>query len=660
MPKRIAIPLLIAGFAVLFANCNDDSKSAPDGGTDGGLPAGQFVDPQLEACVRTALNIPDTDLTADHLALIIDLECQDMGIANIAGIEHCTSLVSLSLWENEIVDISSLAGLTTLTSLQLGNNLIADLSPLSTLTGLTSLGLSVNGITDLAPLAPLTSLLWLNMDANLIVDASPLSGLTGLTWLTVERNKISDLSTLDGLAAGGCDVYMEYQNYTSGDYWKSPASQIVHTDTLSNVKQFTILDRKEGRLNLVKTNENEINMEYEIGGATYRIHPEFSGKLVSRDNLIVLEGRSAGPVTVGAMTSDGWSLCSGVHTNTCSLHVGMKTGTLAPGFSVSGVPDLPVFSAALTIKRTASTDPTSITPHAFDTAFDTAFGAVNTEMIPFVLASPNQFDAGSCLFMATTGVAEILMNQHTPLDDIQYLGDTDLSERFLMNANNFVPAFETLWVLSDLIYTYNYLGGSMLDRDYPMATDLNGGYIEVYYSWTNDLPDDWEDQLVETPEFERTTIFIDPLKNDSSQWNVALMDETTVEQIKYELRTKNAPVMIVYNHYLYWHADIIVGYDDTVETDGCPMVNSMLSHFTSEGADGYVTKIENHMEEIGGCTDMGIFYVRDSIDEGGAEELTYNYGGPYPYSDKYSKRIIERTYNWVKFLANHAYAIYRK
>ena len=138
------------------------------------------------------------------------------------------------------------------------------------------------------------------------------------------------------------------------------------------------------------------------------------------------------------------------------------------------------------------------------------------------------------------------------------------------------------------------------------------------------------------------------------------MDETTVEQIKYELRTKNAPVIIVYNHYLYWHADIIVGYDDTVETNGCPMVNDMLTVFAGEGAHSYVTKIEDHMDEIGGCTDMGIFYVRDSIYPGGGEELIYNYGGPYPYSKKYSKRIIERTYNWVKFLSNHAYAIYRK
>ncbi len=649
MPKRIVIPLLIAGFAVLFAGCNDDSGSGPDGGADGGM----FADPGLEECVRTALNIPDADLTAENLAGIINLECQDMGIVDIAGIEHCTGLASLSLWENEIVDISSLAGLTTLTSLQMGNNLIADLNPLSTLTDLTSLGLSVNEIADLTPLVPLASLLWLNLDANLIVDASPLAGLTGLEWLTVERNKISNLSPLEGLAAGGCDVYMEYQNYTSGDYWGGPISRIVHTDAHSNAKQVTIPGREDGRLNLVKTANNEIDMEYEIGGATYRIYPEFSGKLVSRDNLIVLEGRSAGPVTVGAMNSKGWSICSGAHADTCSLHIGMKTGTKAPGLGVPGVPDLPVFSAALTIKRTAATDPTSTSPHAFDTAF----GAVNTEMLPFVLASPYQDNAGSCLFMATTGVAEILMNQHTPLDDIQYLGDTDLSERFLMNAINFVPAFEMLWELSDLIYTYNYLGGSMLDRDYPMAVSASEG---VAYSWTNDLPGDWEDQLVETPGFERTTIFIDPAKDEYSYWNVGLMDDTTVEQIKYELRTKNAPVIIVYNHYKWWHSDIIVGYDDTVETNGCPMVESMINYFNQNEAGGYATKIEDHMEEIGGCTDMGIFYVRDSIYDGEGEELIYNYGGPNPTSAKYSKRIIERTYNWVKFLSNHAYAIYRK
>jgi hypothetical protein len=337
------------------------------------------------------------------------------------------------------------------------------------------------------------------------------------------------------------------------------------------------------------------------------------------------------------------------------LNIGIKTGSRVPLKGEIPARSDPVFTATLTLRSPSISTLSSASPQDFDTAFGTA----NEEMLPFVLASPNQYDAGSCLFMATTGAAEILMNQRTSLDDIQYLGDTDLSERYLINANDYVPSFAIHWFLTDLIYVYNYLGGSMLDRTYPMAADTDGTYIRVAYSWTNDLPEDWEAQLVETPGFERTTIFIDPVKDANSKWNVALMDDTTVEKIKYELRTKNAPVIIVYNHYLYWHSDIIVGYDDSVETDGCPMVTSSMSHFAQEGFDEYVTKIEDHMEQLGGCTDMGVFYVRDSIYEGEDEESMYNYGGPYPFTAKYSKRIIERSYNWVKFLSNHAYTIHR-
>jgi hypothetical protein len=242
---------------------------------------------------------------------------------------------------------------------------------------------------------------------------------------------------------------------------------------------------------------------------------------------------------------------------------------------------------------------------------------------------------------------------------VLYLGDTDLSERFLMNASEYVPTVQTAWFFTDLVYAYNVLGGSMLDRDYPMATAVDGAYLSVAYSWTNDLPDDWEELLVETPPFERTTIFADPLKDDDSQWNVALMDDRHVDRIKYELRMHEAPVIVVYNHYLYWHATMIVGYDDTVETDGCPMVESSVDYFLSEGADSYADKITAHMEELGGCTSQGVFYVRDSIYDGDAEGPIYHYGGPSPYDAPYSERIIELDYNWVKFLANHVYVVHR-
>ena len=63
------------------------------------------------------------------------------------------------------------------------------------------------------------------------------------------------------------------------------------------------------------------------------------------------------------------------------------------------------------------------------------------------------------------------------------------------------------------------------------------------------------------------------------------------------------------------------------------------------------------MTELGGCTDKGVFYVRDSIYDGTSQEPTYNYGNGY--SDRYSQRIRTRSYNWIKYLANHAYTVHR-
>ena len=190
----------------------------------------------------------------------------------------------------------------------------------------------------------------------------------------------------------------------------------------------------------------------------------------------------------------------------------------------------------------------------------------------------------------------------------------------------------------------------------PMDPDA---YFSAYYSWLDLRPEGWEEMMVETPRAARTVILVDPDRDQNSYWAVALGDDEVVEQIKYELRTKRAPVMVVYNHYLYWHADIIVGYDDTRETNGCPMVEASLDYFDQQGATSYVNQIESHIDELGGCTNQGIFYVRDSIYDGTDDEPMYEYSEEHGYMQPYSRRIIERSYNWVKFLGNHAYSIHR-
>jgi hypothetical protein len=407
-------------------------------------------------------------------------------------------------------------------------------------------------------------------------------------------------------------------------------------------------------LEAVGVGDDGFELRCDLDGEPQPVRWDSVGELRRSGDLLVYETPDR-QVVAGRLEGGAARLCQGPYAGRCEVSVGAKheAGGRA-GLAAGESPPL-VFTAAIAL------DP------APDDAFDVkvphdgaGYGAVDERLLPYVLASPNQFDAGSCLFMASSGAAEVMLNQHVPLGEIEYLGDTDLSERFLMNASVYVPASEMRWFLTDLIYSYNHLGGSMLDRDYPMATALDGSSVVVFYSWTNDLPSDWEDQLVPLPWLERTVVFADPLKNEDSQWNVALMDDTTVEQIKYVLRTKLAPVIVVYNHYLYWHSAMIVGYDDTVATNGCPLVDDMQDYFISQGAAYYANKIDAHKEEIGECTDAGIFYVRDSIYPGGDEEPVYYYGGPHPFAAKYSKRIIERTYNWVRFLANHAYTVHRQ
>ena len=275
--------------------------------------------------------------------------------------------------------------------------------------------------------------------------------------------------------------------------------------------------------------------------------------------------------------------------------------------------------------------------------------------------------------MTTTGAMELLIHQDTDMNSVTYDGDTDLSERFLMAAYQDVPSDRMRWWLTDTLYTYNYLGGSMLNRDYPFTAGYvretssgsvvpcdpgdNGAYYSCSYNWFDERPSNWEEMMADTPTVERTIAFADPVQNNSTQWNVGLMDDEDIEKIKYLLRTRRAPVVVIYNHYLYWHADLIVGYDDTVQTDGCPMVEDSMEYFDQQGSGAYTQRIEHHMDEIGDCTSQGIFYVRDSIYEGDADQESYDYGG---FSEKYSARIIERTYNWVKYLSNHAYAVHRR
>ena len=115
--KRLVIVVAAVGLIAGMISCGH-----PD------PPAVTFADPTLEAAVRRAIAIPEDPIYPSDLELLTYLSAED--IADLAGLEHCTSLTELVLYETQISDISPLAGLTSLTGLYLPSNEISDISPL--------------------------------------------------------------------------------------------------------------------------------------------------------------------------------------------------------------------------------------------------------------------------------------------------------------------------------------------------------------------------------------------------------------------------------------------------------------------------------------------------------------------------------------------------
>jgi len=163
-------------------------------------PAGQpvvtFPDPNLEAAMREALNIPFGPIHASDLAGLASLSASWRGIEDLSGLQYCTNLTGLNLWANQINDISPPANLTNLTYLYLGANQISDISPLTNLTNLTGLDLCANQMSDISSLANLANLTCLYLHDNQISDISSLASLTNLTNLNLCSNQINDISPL--------------------------------------------------------------------------------------------------------------------------------------------------------------------------------------------------------------------------------------------------------------------------------------------------------------------------------------------------------------------------------------------------------------------------------------------------------------------------------
>lgn len=89
-----------------------------------------FVDPDLEAAVRSAVNKPEGHLFPEDLTGLTLLSAPESDIDDLTGIRHLVDLTDLRLPGNQVSDLGPLANMAYLSDLDLSGNVVTDIQPL--------------------------------------------------------------------------------------------------------------------------------------------------------------------------------------------------------------------------------------------------------------------------------------------------------------------------------------------------------------------------------------------------------------------------------------------------------------------------------------------------------------------------------------------------
>jgi hypothetical protein len=241
-------------------------------------------------------------------------------------------------------------------------------------------------------------------------------------------------------------------------------------------------------------------------------------------------------------------------------------------------------------------------------------------LIPgYWLPVPYQYDAGSCLFMSATGIAEWLYRRATGRV-------LDLSERYTISAYNLhketlqkaIPGFR---LYTDLPLVYKHVGHYVLDSSLKFTTEWVGKKFSARVNWK--IVSDTALPRSQTRVFERMRrdVLFSVATRSSPQLEYGIMQDSDIEAIKDALRTRQSPVLLTYHPPTanWWHANIIVGYDEA----------------------------------------RGVFLTRDSaFGRERVDYAEYTYGTTYDEDDKRLVDLYEMSFAKVKAQGNHAAVYY--
>lgn len=178
-----------------------------------------------------------------------------------------------------------------------------------------------------------------------------------------------------------------------------------------------------------------------------------------------------------------------------------------------------------------------------------------TGLNDYVLIAPNQGETNTCLFMASTGAMEILLNKSLGITNPEVDGPTDLSERYTISEDS--SSRNRTWFENAFLKFDS--GEAILQRDLPYTGFTITGEIN-YAVWN------YPANFVKLPRIKLPAIDTEFLFS-YGQYSRNVLTDNQLTEIKEALLKYESPIIAMTNDSDYWHAQVIVGFDDELVGD---------------------------------------------------------------------------------------------
>lgn len=173
-----------------------------------------------------------------------------------------------------------------------------------------------------------------------------------------------------------------------------------------------------------------------------------------------------------------------------------------------------------------------------------------TELLDYVQMAPDQGDTNTCLYVASTGAMELLANKKNNIKNPQPYGPYDLAESFIIHAPEY--GNKSFWEAPVMKFNRGH-GVHINDWPFDAWNDTSVNY-DVWDSR------EWRSmKKVQVPKVDTIQLFI-----YGNRWSTNVLNNTHIQKIKAALHKYKSPILINYNDNYYWHAILIVGYDDNL------------------------------------------------------------------------------------------------